>query len=563
VSDTSPFGVYEQLIWELGSRDVRGVLMLGCTPELARFALPDGAVVVVVRHLAGDPDLLRGNLQRAIADHGHGRLQVIAAGGDEAGRDLLKSVRLRGFGVRLELFAIDEAGSLWTGPGAKAGRDLGSALDEVERKPGSLRLGPAEFDGWLQERATSAREAMGKIQAYQQQLASRQPWATWSLAVVIGVVFLLQQLWGGPTSISTLVRMGAVVGEGAEALDWWRPISSSFLHGSYMHVGGNLLVLVLIGGFLERMLGWARFLALWLVSVVGGSMAAIFFSDASVMIGASGGGWGLMCAAGLIAALPSGLVPPLLAARMKTSIGQVLLLNLLISFVPGISMAAHLGGGGAGAAWALLGVATFGMRPAAHATSGPTVEPMAGPVKLAGVLAAGVLLGALVFGGVQDQPWLSMADGPWTEHTLGVPGAAVSLPEAMGEPEEDTVLEGLIQYGWGNLRTGPYAVTVEVVPNQPKVLTTLKLFRQYRSLKEARLTEDLGDQVTRTGEAVETEAEDGMEFRLVERFTIAGGGRGIRHSRATPTAAISVMVMEAPGVDPIAERVIESLKTAR
>lgn len=554
----SLFGVYEQLIYELGSRDGRGVLMLGCTPETARFALPDGATAVVLRHLPADPELLRGNIGRVLSAHGHGRLQLIATGGDAAGKELLSAVKIRGLGVKLELFAIDDAGALWSGPGAKAGRDLSSALDEVVRKPGVVRLGAAEFDGWLRARAEAARDAVLKIQAYQQQLASRKPWATRALAAVIGLVFALEYLWGGPASTSTLVRMGAFVGVGPEALEWWRLISASFLHGSAMHLGGNLLVLILIGGFLERLIGWERFVVLWLVSVLGGSMAAMFFSDATVMIGASGGGWGLMCAAGVLAAMPSGLVPPLLAGPMKKSIGQVLLLNLMISFVPGVALSAHLGGGIAGGLWAAVGLATLGMRPPAHASSVVRAEPLAGPVLVAGLLSASLLLGALATGWLEDEPWVSFADGPWTSYELEVDGATLSLPAALGEPSREITDEGAIELTFGNLRTSPYEVTVEASPFQPKVLTTLRLFREFRSLKQALLEGPLRPELLR--DEPSTEAEDGMEFRLDEHFAVSNGGRALRHSRVTPAGRVTVMVLEAPNTDPIAERVVEGLQ---
>ena len=118
---------------------------------------------------------------------------------------------------------------------------------------------------------------------------------------------------------------------------WWRLLTSAFLHGSFLHIAFNMYVLFVLGPPLERILGHGRFVALYLMAAAGGSVASYAFSDIrTVSVGASGAIFGLMGA--LIIA----------GRRLRTDIRQVLILlaiNVVIGFLaPGIDWRAHLGG---------------------------------------------------------------------------------------------------------------------------------------------------------------------------------------------------------------------------
>ena len=260
----------------------------------AQFSLPDGSAAVLIRHDSKQPELFVKTWEQIHARHVQGRLQVVAVGGearDDGPRELMRrslpSVQL---GKQLQVFAIDESGAIWAGPRSRASRDLQASLDAVRRSPGQARIGSDAFRSWLGEQEQAAQATREAVQRYQASLASRRPTATTVLAVSIAAVFLLELLWGATDSLATMVKMGAVVSEGPEALAPWRILACSFLHGGIYHLAGNLVVLWLIGGFLERLIGPWRLLALWTLSVAGGSAAALLFSEATVMVGASGGG---------------------------------------------------------------------------------------------------------------------------------------------------------------------------------------------------------------------------------------------------------------------------------
>jgi membrane associated rhomboid family serine protease len=118
---------------------------------------------------------------------------------------------------------------------------------------------------------------------------------------------------------------------------WWQPLTSAFTHVEVWHLGMNMLVLWFLGPQIEALLGRARFLALYLLSALGGSVAVLWLSGPSVTtVGASGAIWGLLGA--LL----------ILAWRTGSDVRGVLVwigINAAIPLVvPNISWQAHLGG---------------------------------------------------------------------------------------------------------------------------------------------------------------------------------------------------------------------------
>jgi membrane associated rhomboid family serine protease len=166
-----------------------------------------------------------------------------------------------------------------------------------------------------------------------------KPRVTYSLIVINLVIFAAQYIQGIQ---SLAIDYGMwPVGIALEG-EWWRLFSGAFLHGSFLHIAFNMYVLFLLGPTLERILGHVRFLILYLLAALGGSVASYWFSEINtVSVGASGAIFGLMGA--LIVA----------GRRLKYDIKQVLILlviNIVIGFIsPSVDWRAHLGGLVAGA----------------------------------------------------------------------------------------------------------------------------------------------------------------------------------------------------------------------
>ncbi len=166
-----------------------------------------------------------------------------------------------------------------------------------------------------------------------------------------------------------LHRLGAVRGEDIIQGQWWRLLACCFVHFGLLHLGVNMYSLYVIGPLLERMWGSVRFLVLYLIAGLGGSCIAVTFTPGGLLAGASGALWGVMASMAVWVWLNRGFLPGQLVSTWMRQLLIVFVLNVGISFMPGISKEAHFGGGAVGAlAGVLLNWQRFGSRPARWAS---------------------------------------------------------------------------------------------------------------------------------------------------------------------------------------------------
>jgi membrane associated rhomboid family serine protease len=163
------------------------------------------------------------------------------------------------------------------------------------------------------------------------------PVVTYSLIGITLAVFVLQ-LIPGLAITDRLLYAGVYSIPGN--LEPWRMITSVFVHstGLIFHVLLNMYTLWIFGQLLEGLLGRWRFLALYLISGLGGSVGVLWLSDPRVgVVGASGAIFGLMGAFLVIQRRLGG---------QTTQLFVLLGINLVIGFIPGFNVAwqAHLGG---------------------------------------------------------------------------------------------------------------------------------------------------------------------------------------------------------------------------
>ena len=171
------------------------------------------------------------------------------------------------------------------------------------------------------------------------------PIVTYSLIAVTVVVFLLQLLLGG------ILEQYLIYRPALTASQPWTMLTSLLAHQSFLHIGFNMLSLFIFGRILEPMIGRGRFLALYLISGFGGSVAVLILAPQGGVLGASGAIYGLFGAFFII------------QRKLGGNSGQLILLivlNLAIGFLPGmnISWQAHVGGLVAGALVSLVLVNT-------------------------------------------------------------------------------------------------------------------------------------------------------------------------------------------------------------
>lgn len=166
------------------------------------------------------------------------------------------------------------------------------------------------------------------------------------LVAINVAIFVLTVVAAGSVSenyASTLFERTSLIPALAADGEWWRLVTSGFLHFGLLHLAFNMVALWVIGREVESVLGRGRLLAVYLVSLLGGSAAVMLFSGGGGQTaGASGAVFGLM---GSLAVL---------LYRLRMPAGQaigLIVVNIVISLViPGISLTAHLGGLVVGAA---------------------------------------------------------------------------------------------------------------------------------------------------------------------------------------------------------------------
>ena len=166
-----------------------------------------------------------------------------------------------------------------------------------------------------------------------------EPTATYAL-IAVNVIVGLGAHPGGSELYERFAVSRGTVADG----EWWRLVTSGFVHGTgtpnsvFLHLGSNMLALWILGGLLEPAVGRVRFLVIYFTSLLAGSLGALLLTPVGPTAGASGAVFGLMGASVLVMRRRG-------VGLMESGLGLWLGLNLIITFTyPGISIGGHLGG---------------------------------------------------------------------------------------------------------------------------------------------------------------------------------------------------------------------------
>jgi len=139
-----------------------------------------------------------------------------------------------------------------------------------------------------------------------------------------------------------LLQWGANYGPLTKGGEWWRLLTSTFLHGGLMHLLANMYGLLFVGIFLEPLLGRAKYLTAYILTGILASVASIWWYDATISVGASGAIFGLYGI--FLALLLTKIFPPDFAKTFLISTAVFVGFNLLMGLTGGIDNAAHIGG---------------------------------------------------------------------------------------------------------------------------------------------------------------------------------------------------------------------------
>lgn len=130
---------------------------------------------------------------------------------------------------------------------------------------------------------------------------------------------------------------GALVSHGQV----WRLLTCAFLHGGLIHILCNMYALYALGPQVEILFGRVKYIIIYLLSAIGGSLLSYKFSPSSLSIGASGAIFGLFGAMVVFVLKYKDRIPK----KVLNNLFGVIILNLLIGFnLQGIDNFAHIGG---------------------------------------------------------------------------------------------------------------------------------------------------------------------------------------------------------------------------
>ncbi len=207
---------------------------------------------------------------------------------------------------------------------------LNSSFPNIADK---VRLPEKGFDLFMKVTEEVSKKNEGVARMNEEVFSRKKPVITWCLIGINIVMYVLMYIFNlvGPFAVN---RTGVLNGE------FYRLFTGMFLHANIFHLVFNCYALYIIGMQLESFLGKGKYLAVYLLSGIAGSVLSIFMSN-GYSIGASGAIFGLMGSL-----LYFGYhYRVYLETVVKSQIIPLILLNLMLGFmISGIDNWAHIGG---------------------------------------------------------------------------------------------------------------------------------------------------------------------------------------------------------------------------
>jgi rhomboid protease GluP len=324
-------------------------------------------------------------------------LHLVLVGGGPADRPLLLDADRNARNPnRLGVWHLDGGGVLTH----VAGRKLALLREAEMRLPTADPLTAAAAEAAAERGRLAQEEAV----AFATRLQGRRPFATWILLGAIALFFLLASLWARASSLGEVqVLMGANHRALVATGQVWRLLSHAFLHADKVHLLVNGISLFSMGGLIERLLGWRRFIVLYVASALAGGLASAFLADPHLSVGASGAIWGLLGASLALVGPRQRVLPVLMSQMLRRQLVPMTVINVGISFLPRIDLFAHFGGGLMGFALVATGVLTRGL-PSAQAQ--PTDTPDPWPLRIGAGLAIALMATSVALALITGRPWV-------------------------------------------------------------------------------------------------------------------------------------------------------------
>lgn len=191
----------------------------------------------------------------------------------------------------------------------------------------------------LEEVQKSIQQETGYTELQNNDKHSR-PYITYFLVAINILIFIIMEISGGTQDPDILRKFGIKVNSLIIQGEYWRLLSSAFIHIGFAHIAFNMYGLYNLGALVERIYGSKRYLSIYLFAALSGSISSFIFSTVP-SAGASGAIFGLF---GALLYL-GWQKPRLFTTSFGTNILIVLGFNLVYGFTAtGIDNFAHIGG---------------------------------------------------------------------------------------------------------------------------------------------------------------------------------------------------------------------------
>jgi rhomboid protease GluP len=231
----------------------------------------------------------------------------------------------------------------------------------IERRLSRVSIAPPLLNGLAESAIASAEVEHGHDESFgaRRSLFSKHARVTQILIALNILMFAGEISLGGSTNPEVLYRMGALFPPTVRAGEWWRLITSLFLHFGPLHLAMNMFALWLLAPFCEFAVGSRRFLLVYLSAGIGSMAVVMAFASGphgqQITVGASGSVMGLVGATAALM-LRGWLSEKALSARRRL-VAMFIIVGTQTVFdalVPQVSMTAHLSGAAIGFLAAIL-----------------------------------------------------------------------------------------------------------------------------------------------------------------------------------------------------------------
>ena len=169
-----------------------------------------------------------------------------------------------------------------------------------------------------------------------------------TILVIINILYFIVSEWcGGSENSRVMYQLGALqIGSFLEQKEWWRLITSGFLHFGFSHLINNMIVLLGLGIYVENILGKGKYLFLYMTSLMGANVISVlWYQKIGELYVLSAGASGAIC--GVVGALLYLAIKH--KGRIETVTSRQLIYMILFTMFYGITSvgvnnSAHIGG---------------------------------------------------------------------------------------------------------------------------------------------------------------------------------------------------------------------------